>query len=426
MKVLMFGWEFPPIISGGLGIACQGIAKGLVRNNIQVKFVLPTDRGQKPDADGLEIVLADKVQLSKVYKQKIREKFGIKKGQAIETAEISPYYTEVLLQKDFQDIALKLGLDKSSVLSFTGNYGKDLMVEVLRYALIGEYLGTLGDFDIIHAHDWLSMLAGAAAKRVSGKPLVVHIHATECDRSGNNMNYNVYNIERYGMQQADRVVAVSYYTKKMIIDHYNIAEDKIDIVHNAVSRERQFEHLSIKKPVNGKLVLFLGRVTMQKGPDYFLEAANLVLKKLKNVHFVMAGSGDMMPRLIERMAELKIMEKFHFTGFLSRLEVEKMYAMCDLYVMPSVSEPFGITAFEALLYDVPIVLSNQSGVAEVLKGAVLVDFWDVSKLANTIVALLKNQELAREVVARCRERMKSISWDNAGLRLMEIYTLLIK
>ncbi|RPJ09484.1 MAG: glycosyltransferase family 1 protein [Spirochaetaceae bacterium] len=283
-------------------------------------------------------------------------------------------------------------------------------------------MGSLGDFDVIHAHDWLTMLAGLGAKRASGKPLILHIHATEYDRSGDNINSNIFNIEKYGMEQADRIIAVSYYTKNIITTKYGIDPHKVTVVHNAVEKNTQLSRLGIRKNLEEKYVLFLGRVTMQKGPDYFIEAANLVLQKNANVRFIMAGSGDMMPRLIERAAALKITDRFHFTGFLNnRAQVERMYAMSDLYVMPSVSEPFGITAFEALLYDVPIILSKQSGVSEVLRGAMKVDFWDVPKLASAIVTLLENEQLASEMVENCKNEIQSIHWNTAAQKLKNIY-----
>jgi glycogen(starch) synthase len=424
MKVLMFGWEFPPFISGGLGMACYGITRGLINNDVDIRLVLPTKRGVYSE-NQIEIVAADEVVLSEHYRSLMESSFSFKTGKQMLQNNISPYYTQssaVDFFNKYQHLMDQAsGTHSSSVMGFSGNYGKDLMNEVFRYSIIGEYLGSLKDFDIVHAHDWVSILAGVAAKKISGRPLILHIHATEYDRSGENMNQNVFNIEKFGMEQADKIVAVSYYTKNTIITHYGIEPHKIVVVHNAVEKQKQIERFGIQKNLKDKYVLFLGRVTMQKGPDYFIEAANLVLKKLKNVRFIMAGSGDMMPKLISRAATLKITDKFHFTGFLNRVEVEKMYAMSDLYVMPSVSEPFGITAFEALLYDVPIILSKQSGVSEVLKDAIQVDFWDVEKLASVIVNLLQDEKLSKEIVERCKHELKNIHWNNAGYKLKNLY-----
>jgi glycogen(starch) synthase len=423
LKVLMFGWEYPPFISGGLGMACYGISMGLANNDVDVQFIIPSKRGQiRETHEHIEITGADEITLSEKYKDLI-ERYKDLLGKEKLEGLASPYYTSLKSGEAFS--FLRRGHNKNSILSFHGNYGDDLMFQVLMYSIIGEVLGYEGGFDIIHAHDWLTFLAGIAAKGVSKKPLVVHVHATEFDRSGDNYNDDVYRIERYGMEQADKVVAVSHYTKDILITRYGIPPHKIEVVHNAVTRQKQLERLHIKNSFIKKIVLFLGRVTMQKGPDYFIEAANLVLKRVKDVHFVMAGSGDMMPGMITRMASLRIADRFHFTGFLGRLEVERMYAMSNLYVMPSVSEPFGLTAFEALLYDVPIIISKQSGAKEILKNAVTIDFWDVQKLADTIVSLLKDPKYAGSVVERCQEDMKHIGWNNSGYKLMNIYKALV-
>jgi glycosyltransferase involved in cell wall biosynthesis len=431
MKVLMFGWEYPPFISGGLGTACYGITQGLSNNNVNIKLILPTKKGINPEQkSNIEIVGSDEIVASKEFNESVGQALSYQKGAEMLVSALSPYYTQVS-SKDFaskyQSLLEEINTRSAgTILSFTGNYGRDLIAEVFRYSIIGEYLGTLKDFDIIHSHDWLTMLAGVGAKRRSGKPLIVQVHATEFDRSGDNINQNIYNIEKYGLEQADRIIAVSYYTKNLIIEKYGIDPHKITVIHNAVEKQMQLQRLGITKNLDEKYVLFLGRVTMQKGPDYFIEAANLVLKKIENVRFIMAGSGDMMPKLIERAASLKITDRFHFTGFLNnRQQVERMYAMSDLYVMPSVSEPFGITAFEAILYDVPIILSKQSGVSEVLRGAMKIDFWDVQKLATAIVSLLENEDLAREMVNNCKNELRDIHWNNAGQKMKNLYHTLL-
>jgi glycogen(starch) synthase len=431
MKVLMFGWEYPPFLSGGLGTACYGITQGLSHNNVTVKLILPSQHGTvietKPN---IEILGADEIVMTETFRTALDQTLSYQKGTEMLSSFLSPYGTRLESTEFYTQYQSVLAEAQKSgsrtILAFTGNYGRDLMAEVFRYSLIGEYLGTLGDFDVIQAHDWLTILAGVGAKRTSGKPLIVQIHATEYDRSGDSVNQNILNIERYGMEQADRIIAVSYYTKNILVEKYGIDPHKVTVIHNAVEKENQLERLGIKKTLDEKYVLFLGRVTMQKGPDYFIEAANLVLKKMANVRFVMAGSGDMMPRLIERAASLKITDRFHFTGFLNnRQQVERMYAMSDLYVMPSVSEPFGITAFEALLYDVPIILSKQSGVSEVLRGAMKVDFWDVPKLASAITSLLEDEKLAKEMVNACKSELRDIHWNNAGQKMKNLYHTLM-
>ena len=438
MRVLMFGWEFPPFISGGLGTACYGVTKGLINNGVEVTFVIPTRRGR--ENSDVRVLGADEVPLLRLEEIPFfRDSKLLKKRAKIiglsSKESVSPYYTSKgsMRYMKFDGSytaktrreATKVKTERGSILEFAGNYGGRLFEEVENYGAVAESLAFLENFDVIHAHDWITFPAGVRAKLISGKPLVVHIHATEFDRSGENMNPHVYNIEKYGMQNADKIIAVSYYTKNIITKRYGINPKKIEVIHNAINREKQIQRYNIKKKNGEKTVLSLGRVTMQKGPDYFLEAANLVLKKIKNVRFVMAGSGDMLPKMISRMAELKIADKFHFTGFLKGMEVEKIYAMSDLYVMPSVSEPFGLTAFEALLYDIPIIISKQSGVSEVLRNAVMVDFWDVKKLAGTMIALLENDKLARRVVEKCQEEIKNISWNNAGYKIKKLYEALV-
>ena len=425
MRVLMFGWEFPPFISGGLGTASYGISKGLVNNKVDLTFVMPTRRGMKFDTE-IKILAADEVHTIERYNKIITTLKKYDTKTITKSFTIAPYFTKEEYIEHFNthhDLVYlqKVIQSQKGLLQFSGNYGKNLMDEVYRYGIIGEIIGFGDSFDIIHAHDWLTFYAGVAAKRSSGKPLVVHVHATEFDRSGENVNQSVYDIERYGMENADKIIAVSYFTKNIITSRYGIDPDKVEVVHNAVDKNRRLDAYGIKKNVDEKVVLFLGRITMQKGPDYFLEAAYRVYKKHKNVRFVMAGSGDMLPRMITRMASLRMLDRFHFTGFLKGIDVERMYALSDLYVMPSVSEPFGIAPFEALLYDVPIIISRQSGVAEVLKNAIKVDFWDVNKMAEMILMLIDNDKVAEEMAAKCKEDMANIGWDNAGLKIKNVY-----
>lgn len=294
------------------------------------------------------------------------------------------------------------------------------MEEVARYALVAATIAGQQQFDVIHAHDWLTYAAGIAAKRVSGKPLVVHVHATEFDRSGENVNQTVYNLERQGMLEADRVVTVSNLTRNIVITRYGINPDKVVTVHNAVDFQ-SYSEMEVERGVKEKVVTFLGRITYQKGPEYFIEAANKVLKRYPNVRFVMAGSGDMMNRSIRRVAKLKIATKFHFTGFLRGQDVQKMFAHSDVYVMPSVSEPFGISPLEAMRSGVPTIISKQSGVAEVLKHAIKVDFWDVDALADAIYALLAYPALAEFAAKYGLNEVNTLKWENAAYLLKTIY-----
>ena len=298
-----------------------------------------------------------------------------------------------------------------------------MYAEVHRYAALAAELAKNEEFDIVHAHDWMTYPAGIVVAAISGKPLVVHVHSTEFDRSGEHVNQMIYNIERQGMERADKVIAVSFYTRSIIISRYGISGEKVEVVHNGVERNNNndwsLDETGIKK--DEKIVLFLGRITMQKGPEYFLRAAKKVLEVMDNVKFVMAGSGDLMHRAVEMAAELGIGQKVLFTGFLRGEDVRKIYKMADLYVMPSVSEPFGIAPLEALNHDVPVIISKQSGVSEVLTHALKVDFWDVNEIANKIVAVLKYPPLQVTLRDQGSFEVRKLRWKDSAAKCAKIY-----
>jgi glycogen synthase len=427
MRVLMFGWEFPPHITGGLGTACFGLVKGLIKHNVEVIFVVPKAFGDESQ-EGFRLLNASDVVID-FSKIENREHWS-----RIKFMEIGSNLIPYVGPEEFEKVMIEDNLRKSSqtqsVFSdryqFSGKYGHDLMEEVSRYALVASSIAKENDYDVIHAHDWLTYPAGIAAKRISGKPLVVHVHATEYDRSGENVNQNVYDLERMGMMEADLVITVSNLTRQIVIDRYGIDPGKVITVHNAVEPVDRPEMEGVKKNVKEKVVTFLGRVTFQKGPDYFIEAAYKVLKKDPNVRFVMAGSGDLLNRMIRRVAQLHIGTKFHFTGFLAGTEVDMMFAMSDVYVMPSVSEPFGISPLEAMRSNVPVVISKQSGVAEILKHALKVDFWDIDALADAIYGLLHYEGLNRMFIRYGKEEVDNLKWDNAALKVLEVYRKSIK
>jgi glycosyltransferase involved in cell wall biosynthesis len=307
--------------------------------------------------------------------------------------------------------------------TFSGKYGANLMEEVARYAVVAAEVARQleGQFDVIHAHDWLTYFAGIAAKRVSGKPLVVHMHATSFDRSSSdNIDTRVYEIERAGMAAADRVIAVSNLTRNIVIEKYNIPAERVVTVHNAV-RFAEKENEVPERGVDDKIITFLGRITFQKGPDYFVEAAAKVLKRVPNVRFVMAGSGDMMNHVIRRVARLGIADRFHFTGFLKGDDVHKMFQLSDVYIMPSVSEPFGISPLEAMRANVPSIISKQSGVAEVLDYAVKVDYWDVDAMADAIYGFVKYPALSKMFAEKGLEEVTGLKWNNAAAKIKTIY-----
>lgn len=417
MRVLMFGWEFPPYISGGLGTACFGITRGLYNKKVEVIFVLPKIKGAVEESH-VRLLSASEVPLGG------DDRFL--EGLEIRTlhAELQPYQTEETpesaILRSIQALSREQGKSISS-LDISGDYGGDIFSEIVKYGYAAEALAQKENFEVIHGHDWMTVFAGIRAGSISGKPYIYHAHALEFDRSGEKVNQRIYDIERYGMEKADHIIAVSYYTKKLIVSRYGIPAEKISVVHNGV-----LERDETKPPVpvarrKDKMVLFLGRITFQKGPDYFIEAASRVLSVLPDVTFVMAGSGDMMIRMIEQVAELRMGTHFHFTGFLRGEEVERIYGMSDLYVMPSVSEPFGISPLEAMSCDVPVILSRQSGVSEVLRHALKVDFWDVHDLADKIIAVLKYPILARELVKQSRDEINELHWDKAGEKILSVY-----
>jgi len=418
----MFGWEFPPHITGGLGTACFGLTKGLVKQGVEVIFVVPKAFGDETK-DGFRLVNASDVTLD------FTQKWTKEHWEKIQFLEISSNLVPYLDPEEFEAAVTREQLTETQEVqsvfsrqySFSGKYGPNLMQEVSRYALVASSIATTNTFDVIHAHDWLTYPAGIAAKKVTGKPLVVHVHATEFDRSGENVNQPVYDIERQGMEEADLVITVSNLTRQIVIEKYGIAPEKVITVHNAVEPVDRPELEGVTKHVKEKVVTFLGRVTYQKGPDYFVEAAYKVLKRDANVRFVMAGSGDLLNRMIRRVAKLKIATKFHFTGFLAGPEVDTMFAMSDVYVMPSVSEPFGISPLEAMRSNVPVVISKQSGVAEVLQHALKVDFWDIDALADAIYGILHYEGLSKMFIRYGKSEVDNLIWENAALNILEVY-----
>ena len=422
MRVLMFGWEFPPHITGGLGTACFGLVKGLIKHGVDVLFVVPKAYGDETK-DGFRLLNASDVVIdfSKIENQ---EHWSRIKFMEI-GSNLIPYVGPEEFEKVIIEDSLRKSSQSQSVFSdryaFSGKYGVNLMEEVSRYAIVASAIAKENEYDVIHAHDWLTYAAGIAAKRISGKPLVVHVHATEYDRSGENVNPVVYELERSGMMEADLVMTVSNLTRQIVVERYGIPAEKVITVHNAVEPVDKPEMEGVTKHVKEKVVTFLGRVTFQKGPDYFIEAANKVLKKDPDVRFVMAGSGDLLNRMIRRVAQLHIGTKFHFTGFLAGAEVDTMFAMSDVYVMPSVSEPFGISPLEAMRSNVPVVISKQSGVAEILKHALKVDFWDIDALADAIYGLLHYEGLNRMFIRYGKEEVDNLKWDNAAFKVLEVY-----
>lgn len=426
VKVLMFGWEFPPHISGGLGTACYGISKGLAKHNVNVLFVMPKAGGDE-DSSVANIINASDVEM--LQNAENIEEFWKNINFLEIGSNLVPYLDPETFAREREQY-LKEGENREKIsfknkFRFSGKYGANLMEEVYRYALVAGTVAQEHQFDVIHAHDWLTYSAGIVAKKISGKPLVVHVHATEYDRGGEyNRNTLVYDIEKRGMEAADIVVTVSNWTRNIVIEKYGILPEKVITVHNAVDFNSETEDKE-ERGVKEKIVTFLGRITLQKGPEYFVEAAAKVIKRYPNVRFVMAGSGEKMNPLVRRVAQLGIGTKFHFTGFLRGNDVQRMFQYSDVYVMPSVSEPFGISPLEAMRSGVPTIISKQSGVAEVLSHAIKVDYWDINALSDAIYGLLSYPTLADFMSREGYEEVNQLKWENASLKLKKIYEDLV-
>ncbi|MBN1816115.1 MAG: glycosyltransferase family 4 protein [Sedimentisphaerales bacterium] len=442
MKVFMLGWEFPPFISGGLGTACYGLTKAMNHLGIEVVFVLPqsvdipqnthvkmlTPRSVShgnpaghayPELGHVRIKTID----SPLQAYKTPDEYQQQLQALIDLKRSKHRISEVHGQEVIDELLHMHGNDSLR----SGHYGGDMFSEVHRYAGSAVRLALEEDFDVVHAHDWMTYPAGIAVSAVTGKPLVVHIHSTEFDRSGEHVNQGIYDIERRGLHAADRVIAVSYLTRNIVISRYGVPGEKIEVVYNGVESTGRPNWNFSPTPIRSdeKIVLFLGRITMQKGPEYFLMAAKKVLEEMENVKFVMAGSGDMMQRTIEMAAEMGIGHKVLFTGFLHGEDVQRVYKMADLYVMPSVSEPFGIAPLEALNHDVPVLISKQSGVSEVLTHVLKVDFWDVVEMANKIVAVLKYPPLQMTLREHGNFEVRRLRWADAAEKCGRIYDELL-
>ena len=405
MKVLMFGWEFAPVYSGGLGVACAGLTKGLVNNGAKITFVIPK-KVNNPDCHVNLVSAAEMMENVKTFK-----KINI-------NSPLTPYMTCQSYSKEYSSISSK----KSKKGEYSDNlYGKNLFDEVHRYAETAKEIAEQEQFEVIHAHDWMTFKAGINAKKKSKKPLIVHVHATEFDRTGGNgVNQQVYDIEREGMHHADKVITVSNFTKNMAVKHYGINPDKIEVVHNAIDLEDYYVE-SPKLSDKDKIVLFLGRITLQKGPDYFVQMAKKVSEAIPEAKFIVAGSGDMEMKMIMQAAEAGIGDKMLFAGFLRGDDIIKAYRMADVYVMPSVSEPFGLTPLEAIKNGTPTIISKQSGVSEILENTIKIDFWDIDKMSNMVAGILKYPLARQEMSEQGLREVRKINWDASARKVMDIY-----
>ena len=413
MKALMFGWEFPPHILGGLGTASYGLTKGMFNNgDMDITFVIPKPYGDEEKGFARIIGACNTpVAWRDVNWDYVQSRIG---------NVMDPQLYFDLRDHIYADFNY-MKLNDLGCIDFSGRYPDNILEEINNYSIVAGVIARTVDFDIIHSHDWLTYPAGIHAKNVTGKPLVIHVHASEFDRSRGKPNPTVFAIEKDGMMNADHIITVSELTRRTVIDKYGIDPAKVTTVHNAVIPLSD-ELLNLKKrDSKDKVITFLGRITMQKGPEYFVEAAAKVLQKNKNVRFVMAGGGDMEEAMIKLAAKRGIADRFHFTGFLRGKEVYQMFRDSDVYVMPSVSEPFGISPLEAMEMGVPSIISKQSGCAEILENVIKTDYWDIDAMADAMHALISYPALHNSLRNRGMEEIHGITWEKAGKKVIDIY-----
>ncbi|HLD03196.1 MAG TPA: glycosyltransferase family 4 protein [Candidatus Dojkabacteria bacterium] len=412
LKILMLGWEYAPVISGGLGIVCRALTDSLVRKGMAVTFVVPKLPGN------VKIEQANLVDASIVSLDDLKNSLKIHSV----TTLLTPYlaYGDYANLWNLRKHAGKLDLEYEI-------YGPNLFEEMKAYSLRVIKIAAFGTFDVIHAHDWMTFDAGIKLKKLFNIPLIVHVHSTEYDRTGNNPNSAIREFELRGLLAADKIIALSEFNKNKIVEHYGIDPKKIVIVHNAIEKEGQnFSETAEKFTNSEKMVLFLARLSVQKGGDYLLRAAQKVLNAMPNIRFVFVGKGNMLEQLINLSIDLGISDKVTFAGALNHDQVDKMYRNADLFVMPSTSEPFGITTLEAIKNGAPVLISKQSGVSEVLKNALKVDFWDIDEMANKILAVLGHESLQETLVENGYHDLEKLNWDTQADLVIEQYNALKK
>ncbi len=429
LKILMIGWEYPPKITGGLGIATHGIAKALGELGHKIVLIMPRISGEEP-RDKNVILLGVNSKYLPLTQEELKKFFL----ETLHLSHFNPYQTRFFitseefwreLEEQQQRLQEEFLLETKEI-QIEGGYGEKIYFEIQAFAeFVARVASKLNKIDLIHGHDWMTFPAVLYAKHLTGKPIVLHVHATEFDRSGDYPNPYVYNLEKYAFEKADAIITVSNYTKQIIVEKYQIDSEKIYPVYNAMDFQFNVSQ-EVKKPIRQKIVLFLGRITFQKGPDYFVRAAKKVVEKVQNVKFLMVGTGDMYTRMIEMAADLGLGKFFHYTGFLERSKIEQIFKISDVYVLPSVSEPFGLTVLEALKAGVPVIVSKQSGVSEIIKNAIKVDFWDVDDIANHIINILENEEYKNQLKQKLvEEEIHKISWYDSAQKIEEIYHIVL-
>lgn len=451
MNVLMFGWEYPPHIAGGLGTACEGLTRSLAELGVALTFVVPRAFGDE-DAQHMHLLGAGhsaadspspqdkRIAAPAQARFTLREETRIEPGilTLVVDAILSPYERPRMatrpdkatihkrtvherVEEPFAPDVAASTAGEAQAAAAQGHYGGDLFSEVRRLARSAATIARQAPHDVIHGHDWMTWPATIEARRVSGKPAVLHVHSLEYDRSGEHVNEVINNIERAALQSADHIVCVSHYTKSLVVRMHDIDSGRISVVHNGVSRHEAEEQYHLVPDTQHKMVLFMGRITFQKGPEYFVRAAARVVERMPQARFVMAGSGDMVEPMRALTKDLGLEEYFEFPGFLRGPQRERYFSLADVYVMPSVSEPFGITPLEAMAYDVPVIISRQSGVSEVLRHALKVDFWDVERTAELLLSLLRHDALSTEITRMAQRELLHLHWRAAAQKLIDVY-----
>lgn len=403
MRVLTFGWEFPPSKNGGLGVACYGLTRELLHNGVEVIFVLPKTQ---ETIGGAQFRFADDERLLKVRQTDV---------------SLFPY------AQSSGRVNVIVGYDKVGK-AIIGS--RTILEEVHRFADQASMIAQEEEFDVIHAHDWTSYLAGVAAKIASGKKLILHVHATSFDQAASdNVDPSIYKIEKEAFEMADTVVTVSQFTKDIVVNKHHVPADKVVVIHNGCDThepERLPPTLSELKRQGKKIVLFHGRISIQKGVDHFVRAARRVVDADPNVIFVISGWGDMINQVIEQVGAMGLSENVRFAGALWETDRDRMYQSADLFVMPSVSEPFGLVPLEALQHGTASVISKQSGVSEVLTHALKVDFWDIDEMANQILSSLRYPVIREQMVKEGKVQMQSMSWQTAAHKIQKLYKTLLQ
>lgn len=418
-KVLMLGWEFPPFLNGGLGVACHAIAQKL-KSHVDLSIILPKVEVNYPSDVEL-------IGLNTLEREELKEEVKIESYSFLDHVDtihtqLTPYETVEEFVLEEKTVTVKKTITKKSlrtydVLEDGELYGNNLTQKVIRFAQNAVEIALEKTFDVIYAHDWMTFLAGIEIQKRTQKPLVLHVHSLEFDRTKKTEGW-VFELEKDALKKADAVITVSDYTKEIAQEHYQIEASKITTIHNGI--DFQIPTTINKRPFPEKLVVFLGRVTSQKGPLYFLEIADKVLKKYPKARFVMAGAGDEMKKVLEAGAYRELGDKFHLTGFLTREKVNYVLSLADVYCMPSVSEPFGLSALEAAQMKVPVVISKQSGVSEVLKSALTADYFDIETMVKHITSLLTNKLLTQQQTDKAYQEVQGLSWDVVGEKINQV------